>query len=185
MASRALIRRRNHFLDHFISSVRTISHIRTISHDVSSPSKVSDSDSNKEKETYFSTIAKENLLAFYQKRIFTNPYGKINTQDFGPIGARFFLQPVRTASTSTAAARQLQSDSESNEEQKQKQAKKEASPEECDQAVEGLSTAKAKAKAKVQEKEAQKQVQSVVQKFWSVILGIGPALKAVASMSRY
>lgn len=184
MASRALIRRRNHLLDHFISPVRTISHIHSIFHDVSSPSKASNSDSSKQKETYFSTIAKENILGFHQNRIFTNPYGKISTQDFSPIGARFFLQPVRTASSSTAAAPQLQSDIESNEEQKQKQAKKEASPEECDQAVEGLSTAKAKAKAKAKEQEAQKQVQSVVKKFWSMIFGIGPALKAVASMSR-
>lgn len=185
MASRALIRRRNHLLEHFISPVRTISHIHSISHDVSSPSNASNSDSSKEKETYLSTIAKENILGFHRNRFFTNSYGKISTQDFRPIGARFFLQPVRTASSSTAAARQLQSDIESNEEQKQKQAKKEASPEECDQAVEGLSTAKAKAKAKALEQGAQKQVQSVVKKFWSMIFGIGPALKAVASMSRY
>jgi LETM1 and EF-hand domain-containing protein 1, mitochondrial len=187
MASRALIRRRNHLLDHFSSPVRTISQLRSISHDVLSPSKASDSDSGREKETYFSIVANENLLAFHKQRIFTNPYGKIITQDFAPIGARFFLQSVRPASTSTATAQHLQPDSESNEEQKQKQkqAKKEASPEECDEAVVGLSSAKAKAKAKVHEQEAQKQVQSVVKKFWSMILGIGPALKAVASMSRY
>jgi LETM1 and EF-hand domain-containing protein 1, mitochondrial len=42
--------------------------------------------------------------------------------------------------------------------------KKEASPDECDQAVEGLSTAKAKAKAK-QVQESTKASQSVMQKF--------------------
>jgi hypothetical protein len=67
---------------------------------------------------------------------------------------------------------------------KKSKRKKEASPEECDQAVEGLSTAKAKAKAK-QVQESLKSSQSIVKKFWARILGIGPALRAVASMSRY
>lgn len=61
--------------------------------------------------------------------------------------------------------------------------KKETSPEECDQAVEGLSTVKAKAKAK-QLQDKQKDVQSIVKRMWAMFLGIGPALKAVASMSR-
>lgn len=61
--------------------------------------------------------------------------------------------------------------------------RKEASPEECDQAVEGLSTAKAKAMAK-RAQESQKEVQSVLRKVWTAFLGIGPALRAVASMSR-
>ena len=69
-----------------------------------------------------------------------------------------------------------------SEDEKQKQQKKEASPEECDQAVEGLSTAKAKAKAKLE--EVQKADQSVVQKFWAKLLGIGPALRLIASISR-
>ncbi|KAK7399694.1 hypothetical protein VNO78_10883 [Psophocarpus tetragonolobus] len=58
--------------------------------------------------------------------------------------------------------------------------RKEASPEECDQAVEGLTTAKAKAMAKRPHKE----VQSVLRRLWTAFLGIGPALRAVASMSR-
>nr|CAN63817.1 hypothetical protein VITISV_010338 [Vitis vinifera] len=61
--------------------------------------------------------------------------------------------------------------------------RKEASPQECDQAVEGLSTAKAKAKAK-QLLESQKGAKSPLQKTWAMLLGIGPALRAVASMSR-
>jgi len=69
-----------------------------------------------------------------------------------------------------------------SEDDKKKQLKKEASPEECDQAVEGLSTAKAKAKAKLE--EVQKTDQSIIQKFWAKLLGIGPALRLVASMSR-
>eukprot|EP00262_Sarcandra_glabra_P008301 TRINITY_DN2167_c0_g2_i1.p1 TRINITY_DN2167_c0_g2~~TRINITY_DN2167_c0_g2_i1.p1 ORF type:complete len:704 (+),score=180.15 TRINITY_DN2167_c0_g2_i1:209-2113(+) len=71
---------------------------------------------------------------------------------------------------------------EINEEQNTKQIK-EASPEECDQAVEGLTTAKAKVKAK-QVQESQKDAKSVVKRVWAMLLGIGPALRAVASMSR-
>jgi LETM1 and EF-hand domain-containing protein 1 len=77
----------------------------------------------------------------------------------------------------------MDTDDEQSEDQMQNKKKKEASPEECDQAVEGLSTAKAKAKAK-QVQESLKVDQSVIQKFWARILGVGPALRAVASMSR-
>lgn len=68
-------------------------------------------------------------------------------------------------------------------EQKISKKVKEASPEECDQAVEGLSSVKAKAKAK-QLQETQKDAKSMLQKVWAMLLGIGPALRAVASMSR-
>ncbi|CAK7322793.1 unnamed protein product [Dovyalis caffra] len=61
--------------------------------------------------------------------------------------------------------------------------RKEASAEECDQAVEGLSSAKAKVKAK-QLNESLKVEKSVLQRTWAALLGIGPALRAVASMSR-
>ncbi|RDX63740.1 Mitochondrial proton/calcium exchanger protein, partial [Mucuna pruriens] len=61
--------------------------------------------------------------------------------------------------------------------------KKEASPEECDEAVEGLSTIKAKAKAK-QLQETQKRDDSIIKKLWAKILGIGPAFRAIMSMSR-
>jgi LETM1 and EF-hand domain-containing protein 1 len=97
-----------------------------------------------------------------------------------PLGAMYFLQSVRTASTT---AGQPKSGVLNEQSEDQKQPKKEASPEECDQAVEGLSTAKAKAKAK-QTQEVQKTDQSIIQKFWARLLGIGPALRVVASMSR-
>ncbi|CAH2065589.1 unnamed protein product [Thlaspi arvense] len=60
---------------------------------------------------------------------------------------------------------------------------KEASPEECDEAVEGMSLAKAKAKAMKLE-ESQKSDVSVMQRVRLFLLGIGPALRAIASMSR-
>ncbi|KAJ7563576.1 hypothetical protein O6H91_03G115700 [Diphasiastrum complanatum] len=56
------------------------------------------------------------------------------------------------------------------------------SPEDCDQAVEVLSSAKAEAKLS---QEAQKMVtEPLIRRSWNILLGIGPALRAVASMSR-
>ncbi|KAG8071389.1 hypothetical protein GUJ93_ZPchr0006g41064 [Zizania palustris] len=108
----------------------------------------------------------------------------IGRNEFGfPMGARYLLQSVRTASTATAGQPKLDIEDEQSEDQKQNKRKKAASPEECDQAVEGLSTAKAKAKAK-QVQESLKASQSILHKFWARLLGIGPALRAVASMSR-
>ncbi|KAJ6726808.1 LEUCINE ZIPPER-EF-HAND CONTAINING TRANSMEMBRANE PROTEIN [Salix purpurea] len=69
-----------------------------------------------------------------------------------------------------------------NQQQAAKQAKK-ASPEECDEAVEDLTEVKAKAKAK-QVRESQKSSKTVMQKIWAKLLGVGPALRAIASMSR-
>ncbi|MFS7906965.1 putative EF-hand domain, letm1 ribosome-binding domain-containing protein [Helianthus anomalus] len=72
-----------------------------------------------------------------------------------------------------------------DEEDKEPTKRKEASPEECDQAVEGLTTAKAKIKAKAKQvTESQKPANSILKKTWAMLLGIGPALRAVASMSR-
>jgi LETM1 and EF-hand domain-containing protein 1 len=108
----------------------------------------------------------------------------IGRNEFGlPLGARYLLQSVRRASTATARQPNMDTDDEQSEDQKQTKKKKDASPEECDQAVEGLSTAKAKAKSK-QVQESLKAGQSIIHKFWARILGIGPALRAVASMSR-
>lgn len=98
-----------------------------------------------------------------------------------PLGARCFLQSVRTSSNISGQP-QVNIMGKQSVDEKQKQQKKEASPEECDQAVEGLSTAKAKAKAKLE--EVQKTDQSIIQKFWAKLLGIGPALRLIASMNR-
>lgn len=99
-----------------------------------------------------------------------------------PVGVRWFSHFVRSASTATAGQPELGSGNDGNEQQGPKKVK-EASPEECDQAVEGLSTAKAIAKAK-QVQDSPKSAQSIIKKIWATILGIGPALRAVASMSR-
>jgi hypothetical protein len=63
-----------------------------------------------------------------------------------------------------------------------KEKEKEVSPEDCDQAVEGLSSAKAKAK---QAQETAKQSYGWVIKIRNAFFGIGPALQAVAAMSRW
>lgn len=98
------------------------------------------------------------------------------------VGVRLMLQPVRYASTATANQPDFGSDNEDDEILVTKK-RKEASPEECDQAVVGLSTAKAKAKAK-QLEEPQKVAKSILWRLWARLLGIGPAFRAVISMSR-
>ncbi|KAI6684323.1 hypothetical protein NL676_030236 [Syzygium grande] len=89
---------------------------------------------------------------------------------------------MRHASTATAGQPETRSGNSQSKEKASKQVK-EASPEDCDQAVEGLSTAKAKVKAK-QMLESQKSDDSLLKRMWATLLGIGPALRAIASMSR-
>lgn len=110
-------------------------------------------------------------------------FGNRRSEFFSPLGFRLTSsQSVRYSSTATAGQHEFGSDDEENDGLAAKK-KKEASPLECDQAVEGLSTAKAKAKAK-QLLESQKVTKSLLQITWAKLLGIGPALRAVASMSR-
>ncbi|KAG8641546.1 hypothetical protein MANES_12G000200v8 [Manihot esculenta] len=97
-------------------------------------------------------------------------------------GIRWCLQSVHFSSTAADGQPKFGSGNDRNEQQAAKQVK-EASPEECDEAVEDLSEVKAKAKAK-QVQELQKSYKSVMQRMWAMLLGIGPALKAVASMGR-
>lgn len=101
--------------------------------------------------------------------------------EFTPLGFRWATEYVRYLKTAAAGKPELGGD-DKNEEPAIKQ-KKEASPEECDQAVEGLSSVKAKAKAK-QLQDSPKDVNFILKRVWAALLGIGPALRAVASMSR-
>ncbi|PON70884.1 Parvalbumin [Trema orientale] len=98
------------------------------------------------------------------------------------MGFMWYSQSIRYFSTAAAGQPEFGSGNHGNEQQVSGP-KKEASPEDCDQAVEGLSSVKAKAKAK-QIQESQKTAKSLIMRIWSMLLGIGPALKAVASMSR-
>ncbi|KAK3154586.1 hypothetical protein QOZ80_2BG0192560 [Eleusine coracana subsp. coracana] len=197
MASRAIIRRRKYLLDHVNTPVLSSSYFSTSQHgrfgfEAESIAQrfleQSSQDSRRKKEQHSVNVTKGDLTSlgngFLRRPGYGIPLsgcGLGRTEFFFPLGARSLLQSVRTVSTATAGQRKLED--EQSEDQKQNKNKKEASPEECDQAVEGLSTAKAKAKAK-QVQEPLKADQSVMQKFWARLLGIGPALRAVASMSR-
>ncbi|KAJ7978306.1 LETM1 and EF-hand domain-containing protein 1, mitochondrial-like [Quillaja saponaria] len=90
--------------------------------------------------------------------------------------------PTHYVSTTAADQPELGHSNDKNEQKTAKQ-NKEASPGECDQAVEGLSTVKAKAKTK-QLQESQKRDKSILKRAWAKLLGIGPALRAIALMSR-
>ncbi|TKY65321.1 LETM1 and EF-hand domain-containing protein 1 [Spatholobus suberectus] len=91
-------------------------------------------------------------------------------------------QCTRYISTAAADQSGLGGSNRGSEQSATKQ-KKEASPQECDEAVEGLSNIKAKAKAK-QLQEPQKSADSIIKKLWAKILGIGPAFRTIMSMSR-
>ncbi|PIN10379.1 Ca2+-binding transmembrane protein LETM1/MRS7 [Handroanthus impetiginosus] len=104
------------------------------------------------------------------------------SRQLSPLGFRWATEYVRYLKTAAAGQPQLGGGDDKDDEPAVKQ-KKEPSPEECDQAVEGLSSAKAKAKAK-QLQDSQKGVNFILKRMWAMLLGIGPALRAVASMSR-
>ncbi|XP_074588042.1 uncharacterized protein LOC141843922 [Curcuma longa] len=132
--------------------------------------------------------SKEEFMCIHDQRLFQLPYDRFSRPRFGnvrrefvlPFAARGLAQSIHTAST--AKVRPPETNDEAYEDQGQKRLK-DTSPEECDQAVEGLSSAKAKAKAK-HIQDSHKASQSLIQQFWAKVLGIGPALRAVASMSR-
>lgn len=148
-----------------------------------------DTESRNEQEGIF--ISKENLRGLSDIGFFKLPSHGISviscnywrTEIVLPLGVRGLTSSVRAASTAAARQPEMDDGNEVNEDQEQKH-RKEASAEECDQVVEGLSTAKAKAKAK-QLQESQRTAQTIINKFWAKLLGVGPALRAVASMSRY
>lgn len=96
------------------------------------------------------------------------------------LGYRWTSELIRYSSTAATGQRE----NDGKEEGPVKQIK-EASPEECDQAVEGLSSVKANAKAKAKQlQEPEKGAKSIIKRLWAMLLGIGPGLRAVASMSR-
>ncbi|XP_042382249.1 mitochondrial proton/calcium exchanger protein-like [Zingiber officinale] len=134
--------------------------------------------------------SKEEFMCIHDQRLFQLPYDRFRIPKFGngrrefvlPFAARGLVQSIHTASTAKVRLPEKNDEEEPCEDQGQKRLK-DASPEECDQAVEGLSSAKAKAKAK-HVQDSQKASQTLIQQFWAKVLGIGPALRAVASMSR-
>ncbi|KAF2298325.1 hypothetical protein GH714_022270 [Hevea brasiliensis] len=149
--------------------------------------KQSSSNFNYVKEPNRNLVARAGLLGFsgvgqFRHRFYSTAilgHGRVQTEFLYPM--RLMSLSVRDASTATAKQPDLGSDEENEEIVARK--RKEASPEECDQAVEGLSSAKAKVKA-IRLHESQKVAKSILQRTWALLLGIGPALRAVASMSR-
>ncbi|KAL6652463.1 hypothetical protein ACP70R_011388 [Stipagrostis hirtigluma subsp. patula] len=196
MASRAIVRRRKNILRHIGSPILSPSSATATGQGkigceveqsvVCLVSEEKSGDCNHTNAQY--TLSKRNLLGLssgFTRRstcgVSLATYGS-GAQTFGfPLGVRCFLQSVRTTSNTTGHPEVNTGGKHSEDEKKQQ--KKEASPEECDQAVEGLSTAKAKAKAKLVQ-EVQKTDQSIMQKVWARLLCIGPALRLIASMSR-
>jgi LETM1 and EF-hand domain-containing protein 1 len=200
MASRAILRRKSVVAEYFNISTRSIQTLQTLGHGESSKcfkesssfATVSSGDfERRRKESGENLSASHELLKFSSQGLFRSRYygltssGYVNrTPELGyPMGMRFISQSIRYKSTVTAGQRE---DDPDNEELVSKK-RKEASPEECDQAVEGLTSAKAKAKAKKLQ-ESQKDAKSGLQKVWQSIvatfLGIGPALRAIAAMNR-
>ncbi|TYH49505.1 hypothetical protein ES332_D10G142000v1 [Gossypium tomentosum] len=198
MASRAILRKRGFVSDYLNASIRSVQTFQFLGHpthkldsccytsNVDHPSE----DFNYRKKLDVNSVAKHDLMGFSGSRYFS--YGSQGISVLSPGSGRFqFNSPssvrlmsyaVRHASTATARQSEPRSDDEGNEELVAKR-RKEASAEECDQAVEGLSSAKAKVKAK-RLQDSQKAAESILQRVWATILGIGPALRAVASMSR-
>ncbi|PWA59426.1 LETM1-like protein [Artemisia annua] len=198
MASRAIVRRRRLLYDHYNDYGRAV---QGLSHGFSTKS----SDSRELSPTPQDNPLKQLGITKYagtslrqeEFKNFTVP-GVIRAHKYHTIvghtlpskfhsvlhSARFsslVSQAARFSSVASAPKPDLGKDEDDNEQVATK--RKEASPEECDQAVEGLTSAKAKAKAK-QVNDSQKTANPILKRTWAMLLGIGPALRAIASMSR-
>lgn len=193
MASRAILRRRRLLSDYLHISGRSI---QGLSHDFST--KYSDPrDSSSRTDTPLRDLGSRKYdnptirrreefknfseLGFFRPHKFYTVTGNGTLGHMFPMRVKLVSQSSSFASIATAHQPNLGGEDEDNEKVSKK--RKEASPEECDQAVEGLSSAKAKVKAK-QVSESPKAARSILQRIWAMLLGIGPALRAVASMSR-
>lgn len=140
-------------------------------------------------EAGLSPVVRKDLLPFPVAEYFRTNLMK--SQNFGHgigrgmsascMNFRYVLQLSQYSTAATAGQPEFGGDNNRNEKQTSKRIK-EPSPEECDQAVEGLSTVKAQAK---QMQESQKSAESLLKSIWAKLLGIGPALRVIASMSRF
>ncbi|WMV53364.1 hypothetical protein MTR67_046749 [Solanum verrucosum] len=198
MASRAILRRKRNLFD---STPKPHTFIRGFSsYENWGSSKASNSwdwcstvthqpqnaDNRNEGSSYPST--KDELLKVWGKHVLLNsseiPALGLRVGRCGSLptlGGRWIIHQQRY-STAAAGQPDFGKGNDKDAEPAVKQ-KKEASPEECDEAVEDLTMAKAKAKAK-QLQDSQISIKPVLKKIWAMLLGIGPALRAVASMSR-
>lgn len=199
MASRALVRRKSVISSYLHSSVRSVQYLQCLGHghaplyrDLHGYSNITElpsADVDRKSNSTALLIAKENLPSNHgvgrlQGMCGNAGYVRGNVQQelMYPLGLRWMLPFTRHASTAAAKKQELGSDDEGNEDLVAKR-RKEASAEDCDEAVADLSSAKAKAKAKKLQ-DSQRAAQSLLQRAWATLLGVGPALRAVASMSR-
>ncbi|XVE84391.1 hypothetical protein DITRI_Ditri17bG0008800 [Diplodiscus trichospermus] len=198
MASRAILRRKRFISDYLNASSRTIPTFQCLghptqkleSHSYRSSVDYRSEDFNHVKNLDINSVVKQDFLGFPRLGYFGNRCqgisvlgpGSARFQFNSPLSARLMSYFVRHASTATAKQLEPDSDGEGNEELVAKR-RKEASAEECDQAVEGLSTAKAKVQAK-RLQNSHRVAKSILQRVWATFLGIGPSLRAVASMNR-
>lgn len=202
MASRAILRRKRYL---FYSLNRTSNLVqRAPSFERGSPSRVPDSWNRSCVVSYSSSngdptakedsnsLTKDVAPSTLTAGIIWHRFSEASTLSYEirkpgvlfPLALGWKKEYAHYSSTAAAGQPEFNSDDDKNEEPKIKQ-KREASPEECDQAVEGLSTVKAKAKAKAKQlQESQKRAESVLRKMWAMLLGIGPAFRTVASMNR-
>ncbi|GJT81858.1 LETM1 and EF-hand domain-containing protein 1, mitochondrial-like protein [Tanacetum coccineum] len=119
---------------------------------------------------------KSEFIAFSAREYIANNAFRIPSTSFRSVQSSF------TRTIGTESVRNLSTVTDKDEEKSAKQVK-EASPEDCDVAVEDLSVVKAKAKSK-QLKESQKDVKFVANKVRSMLLWVIQALKTIVSMSR-
>ncbi|CAL5214285.1 unnamed protein product [Lathyrus oleraceus] len=178
MASRAILRRRSNFIHQYsnasgasISSFHSPQRSFTTKPNTPQSNGTNEISRYKEELFNFSPVLGQFVRGFASAG-FRGDFTRLRLNE--SLGVRWLSQ------SSAAAAKKDEAVSDDVVGKK----RKEASPEECDQAVEGLTTAKAKAAMAKRSQESQKVVQSVLQRVRAVFLGIGPALRAVASMSR-
>ncbi|CAH8269210.1 unnamed protein product [Arabidopsis lyrata] len=194
MASRAIVRRKNiisDYLNVYARSIQSFQSIGNSSQTVHSHAYHSGVNrppvETKRVTEHKSFTRRDGLLLLSRNGYFNRSFHGFHssgigygTSEVGPsLGMRYVSLSIRNATT-VAAKQPEEEDKKVDELAKNR---KEASPEECDQAVESLSSVKAKAKAK-RLQESKKVARSIVQRAWAIVLKIGPALRAVASMSR-
>ncbi|KAL6504131.1 hypothetical protein OROGR_026054 [Orobanche gracilis] len=200
MASRTILRRRKIVSEYLNSNISAIQSFRTVGQGqsrqyldsrayASLTGPVSQNSDQRRKRDETSALSKKSLdftilgnLRNKTNGITAFSYENTRSDLSYLMGVRFMSHPRHFATTATAKQPDLGSDDEADDEMAAKN-RKEASPEECDQAVVGLSTAKAKAKSK-RLQESQSFYTPILKKLWATFLGIGPAIKAVASMNR-
>ncbi|CAN8254182.1 unnamed protein product [Cochlearia groenlandica] len=199
MASRAIVRRKSIISDYLSVYARSSQSFKSIGnsaqivdshayhHSVITTRPPLESDSRVTEHKPFT--GRDGLLllpsrnGYFDRRVHGSHYSTIGFGSFGispSLGMRCMSIYVRNATTAAAKKPELEDDKKDDG---TAITRKEASPEECDQAVESLSSVKAKAKAK-RLQESKKVARSIAKRTWAFVLGIGPALRAVASMSR-